>query len=74
MSADEKRRAKRFRVKFFMQYEKVLKDGSLALPVTVPARDISTAGISFYAAEKMDFHSKLKITFSVSVPDILKSI
>lgn len=65
MTQDEKRKAKRFKSIFSIQYERVLKDGSLALPVSVPAQNISTLGISFYAAEKMDLHSKLKISFFI---------
>ncbi len=57
------KREQKFR--FFIQYEKVLDDGSFSLPITVSARDINTEGISFYANEKISVHSKLIISFEL---------
>ncbi len=62
---DGEREAKRFQSPLFIQYEKVLEDGSFALPVAAPVRDISTVGVSFCAVEKMNLHSKVRITFFV---------
>lgn len=63
MFIEEKRKGERFNFRHPIQYEKILEDGSLSLPITVPARDISTIGVSFYAAEKMTLSSRLRITF-----------
>lgn len=63
MITEEKRKSERFKFRQLIQYEKVAKDGGLSLPVTAPARDFSTTGISFYAAERMDLNSKIKVSF-----------
>lgn len=62
---EEIRQAQRFKLRCSIQYEKILEDGNFSLPVTVPASDISIRGITFYADEKMDLHSKLRISFSI---------
>jgi len=65
MFSREKREAQRFKFRFFIQYERVLEDGGFGLPFTVPARDISISGISFYANESMSVHSKARISFEL---------
>ena len=65
MDFREKRGAQRFRFRSFIQYEKVLKDGSFSLPFNAPARDISVSGISFYASESMGVHSKARVSLEL---------
>jgi twitching motility protein PilT len=71
MFKEEKRKVPRFKFRFHIQYEKVLENGSFTLPVTAPARDISTVGISFYSTERMDLHSKIRVSFSLGKDEIV---
>ena len=61
----EKRKAERYKFRYYIQYERALEDGSFTVPVSVPARDVSTIGISFYADENMSLHAKIRITLSM---------
>lgn len=65
MFQEERRKGMRFKFRHLIQYEKILEDGSFSLPITAPAKNISTAGISFYAAEKMGLDSKVRISFTL---------
>lgn len=65
MLEERKRGDLRFKFRHLVQYEKILEDGSFSLPITAPARDISTTGMSFYAAEKMSLNSKVRISFTL---------
>ncbi|MFH1046492.1 MAG: PilT/PilU family type 4a pilus ATPase [Candidatus Omnitrophota bacterium] len=61
----EKRQTERFKFRSLIQYEKIQENGTLALPVTVPAWDLSARGISFFADERMNLHSRIRIELSI---------
>ncbi len=61
----EKRREGRFRFRNFVQYEKVFEDGSFGISVNTRARDIGKEGMGFYAEEKLELNSKVRIKFSI---------
>jgi len=65
MSLAEKRKRKERRIRFRVniQYEKVLNDGSFAIPVGTVARNITVRGIGFYSIEKLELNSKLRVKF-----------
>ncbi|MBN1793419.1 MAG: PilT/PilU family type 4a pilus ATPase [Candidatus Omnitrophica bacterium] len=65
MTGHEKRAHPRFKFRTSIQYQKLLADGGLSLPVTAPARDLSATGIAFYAAERMEVQSHLKVIFTL---------
>lgn len=70
MENDDKRAVRRYRTGMYLQYEKLMDDGSIAPSISVPARDISELGVSFYSAEKMELHSKLKISFFIDQEEV----
>ncbi len=67
---EERRNAKRFRVDFYVQYQQVTDDVKGSCPVTVSARDISSAGLSFYSTQKIQMSSELKLTFTLTEKEI----
>lgn len=62
MSEINKRTERRFRFCFSVQYEAALEGDKFALPITVPAIDISAKGMSFYVTETMQLHSNLRVS------------
>ncbi|MBN3039389.1 MAG: PilT/PilU family type 4a pilus ATPase [Candidatus Omnitrophica bacterium] len=62
----EKRSAERFRFRNYIQYERIMDDGSYSLPVTVQALDLSSRGISFYSDERMGLQSRLRIIVNIA--------
>ncbi|MFH1245069.1 MAG: PilT/PilU family type 4a pilus ATPase [Candidatus Omnitrophota bacterium] len=73
MGTKEERVERRYRTGLHIHYEKILNDGNVMPAISVPARDISESGISFYSAEKVELHSKLRISFSVDQEEIVFS-
>lgn len=59
----EKREAQRFKFRFPIQYEIALENGKFSPPFTVYAHDISVLGIGFYAHERINVNSKVKVSF-----------
>jgi len=63
--AKERRETLRYKFRTFIQYEKLMDDGSFSVPVNVNARDIGPQSVSFYTEESMHLHSKVRVTFTV---------
>ena len=61
----EKREVERFKFRSLIQYEILQKDGKYSLPVTIPAWDISSRGISFFSDERMEMNSKIRIEVTI---------
>ncbi len=64
IESDKDRREKRVRFRSNIQYEKILKDGSLSIPISTTAVDITLRGIGFYSAETLELNSKVRIKLS----------
>ena len=62
----EKRKSTRFKFRFFIQYEKALDEKKFDLPVTAPANDISSGGISFFSDERMTMYCRIRVTVTIS--------
>ncbi len=60
-----KRREERITFRFPIRYERMSFDGNLSMPVTAMVRDLGLQGASFYAQEKLELNSKVKMSFTL---------
>ena len=67
--AKRRRREERVTFRFPIKYERMSFDGSLSMPVTALVRDLGLQGASFYAQEKLELNSKIKMSFSLPEHD-----
>ncbi|MBU0693115.1 MAG: PilT/PilU family type 4a pilus ATPase [Candidatus Omnitrophica bacterium] len=65
----ERRKARRFRFRFSIQYEEITPEGDFSVPVTTTVCDVSKGGISFYCPKILELNSKVRITIFLSQND-----
>ena len=56
----------RLALRIFVEYEKLLPDGTFDIPIVTPLYDLGLEGLSFYCPEKMPMKSQVKVTLSIS--------